>query len=504
MTMIFIILGKYEGVERSLDEIQNIEVHLIRLRTITKHKGIKIIFNMIELLRGGNQMSRIALVGENSIKYINILLDIWNSGNCAVLLDWRIPMSTAYEMMEKAKVTKCYIDESVSKKITNSDYPNVEFIEYQSNGNVAVRLPNEIYNKFIDNYTGDEAVVIYSSGTTGKSKGVILSHFAINTNADAIQNYMDLTSDDCLYICKSLSHSSSLIGEMLVALKYKIPIVVAPTIVPPRFVLDNIAGFKVTTLCLNPTLLKMYSEEVQRKSYEISSLRTIYVSGSILTDKLYEISHNAFYGVPIYNVYGLSEAGPRVTAQRADCCKNNSVGKPIKSVEIAVIGDDGQVLPNGSHGIVHINTQTIYSGYISGGEKNKTLYKGWLNSGDIGFIDENGELHIADRIDDLIIINAHKICPSDVERVILENTMVTECIVTDYVITKTNTVSLGCVYVSKTDLSVKDIRQLGKILSSYEIPRYYLRVKELPKNRNGKILRNEVAKQLVQGRTDEQ
>ena len=143
-------------------------------------------------------------------------------------------------MMVEAGATKCCIDESVSKKITKADFPNIEFIEYKSNGKSATKLPKEIYNKFQENYSKDDAVVIYSSGTTGKSKGIILSHYAINTNADAIQDYMKLTPDDCLYICKSLSHSSTLTGELLVALKYKIALMIAPTIVPPRFVLNNI------------------------------------------------------------------------------------------------------------------------------------------------------------------------------------------------------------------------------------------------------------------------
>lgn len=440
-------------------------------------------------------MGRIALIGENSIEYVSALLDIWNSGNCALLLDWRIPMSSAYEMMVEAGATKCYIDESVSKKITKADFPNIEFIEYKSNGKSATKLSKEIYNKFQENYSKDDAVVIYSSGTTGKSKGIILSHYAINTNADAIQDYMKLTPDDCLYICKSLSHSSTLTGELLVALKYKIALMIAPTIVPPRFVLNNISEFKVTTICVNPTLLKMYSEELQRKNYNILSLKTIYVSGSILNDKIYEVSHDAFNGVPIYNVYGLSEAGPRVTAQRADCCKNNSVGKSIKGVEIAVIGDNGQALPKGTRGIIHVNTQTVYSGYICGEEKNQSLYNDWLNTGDIGFIDESGELHIVDRVDDVIIIDSHKIYPSDVEKQILLINYISECVVT--LIRYNDNDIIGCVYICDREINFNIRKELNKTLMPYEIPQLFIRVTSIPHIQGGKISKQDIKQILI-------
>ena len=110
-------------------------------------------------------------------------------------------------------------------------------------------------------------------------------------------------------------------------------------------------------------------------------------------------------------MYGLSEAGPRVTAQRKECCSGNSVGKPIINVEIKIVSNDGIILKKGERGIVHVHTPCIYSGYIKGTSKHESLYNGWLNTGDIGYVDDNDELHIVNRIDDVIIINSHKLFP---------------------------------------------------------------------------------------------
>ena len=232
-------------------------------------------------------MARVALLGDNSTEYVSIILDIWNNKDCVVLFDCNLPLHVAINMMLEANVQKCFIEKSLFSKYVVEEFYNIEFIVYEKKKNTPSYLSERVYRQFQEKYTQDEAVVFYSSGTTGESKGIILSHFAINKNAEAIIDYMNLNKSDCIYIAKSLSHSSTFTGELLVALKTKTKVVIAPTIVPPRYVLANIFNFKVTIICLNPTLLAMYIEEYLRNNYDLSSLRTIYVSGSILSDNTY-------------------------------------------------------------------------------------------------------------------------------------------------------------------------------------------------------------------------
>ncbi len=444
-------------------------------------------------------MSRIALIGENSIGYVNALVDIWNNGDCAVLLDWRIPFSTTIEMMIEADVHTCFIEKGLFNKIENEFSNSIDFVTYEKQNNSAELLPNCIYEKFHENYSRNEAVVIYSSGTTGKSKGIILSHFAINTNADAIIDYMNPTAEDCIYIAKTLSHSSTLTGELLVALKARMKLVIAPTIVPPRYVLNNINKFGVTIVCLNPTLMSMLADEYERSQYDLSSLKTIYVSGSILNDRIYEKSHAVFSHIQIYNVYGLSEAGPRVTAQRGDCCKSNSVGNPIKDVEIKLVNEQGSIVSDGEYGIIHVNTPSLFNGYVVGKNKHISLYEGWHNTGDVGYIDTNGELHIINRLDDVIIIDSHKVYPSEVEKIIIEQSKVKECAVAKVELNGNE--FIGCLYVSEKEID-RDIKEkLKKKLLTYEIPRFFLRCNSLPRTKNGKLLTQETGKFFVRAIT---
>jgi len=439
-------------------------------------------------------MARIALIGDNSIEYVNVLIDIWNNGDCAVLIDWRIPFQTAYEMMIEANVSKCYIERRIFSNISPEDYSQFQFEVYDNNTDTAKELPANIYEKFHENYSHDEAVVIYSSGTTGKSKGAILSHYAINTNADAIMEYMKLRYDDCIYMVKTISHLSSITGELLTALKSRTKIIIGPVVVPPRIILNNVRKFDVTDMCLNPTILRFIVDECSRKEYNISSLHNIYVHGAKTDTKLSKKAKTMFSDINIYCEYGLTEAGPRVTSQKVNDSHNESDGLPISGVHITIIGDTGLPSNTGVKGIIHVKTPSIYSGYVCGEEKHKSLYNDWLNTGDVGYIDNTGELHVVDRIDDVINIGAHKVYPSDIERLLIENTDISECAVAKCAINGEDII--GCLYVGKTEVTTDTIRELGKVLLPYEVPKRYIKVSSLPKNDRGKISKKEIEKIL--------
>jgi len=127
--------------------------------------------NIVVLLCiGGDKMSRVALIGENSVEYVDKLLDIWNNGDCAVLLDWRIPLQAAIQMMREAEVCSCYIEKKLLKASAVGDISDIAFIAYEVADISPKLLPNEVRKKYRENYSCNEAVVIYSSGTTGKTE----------------------------------------------------------------------------------------------------------------------------------------------------------------------------------------------------------------------------------------------------------------------------------------------------------------------------------------------
>ena len=413
---------------------------------------------------------RIGLMGHNSVEFIEQLIGIWNNNDSAVLIDYDMPVDALQRIISNNLIASLRIEDSLSLKFDNA-LLNANVTPYSVCTPLPCLLPDRIYDEFTERYDEDEAVVIFSSGTTGLNKGISLSHRAINNNADSIIQYMQPKATDCLYLNKKITHSSSLTGELLVALKGKFKIVVAPIVIPPRIAFRIISDFGVSILCCNPALLKMYVDEVERAPRFPEAIKTIYTSGDVISVKAIERARSLL-DRPVYNVYGQTECGPRISAQTENCCHGNSVGKPIKNVEMK-IDTSGEVL---------VKTNALFSGYTASAAETPGE---WHGTGDLGFIDENGELYITGRMNSLIVIDAHNIYPEAVEQTIIENTAISDCLVYKDV------EKLACDYFSAGEINKAEIiRSIKPLLLPYEIPKTYRRVKIIPQNANGKKVRD--------------
>ena len=154
-----------------------------------------------------------------------------------------------------------------------------------------------------------------------------------------------------------------------------------------------------------------------------------------------------------------------------------------------------QPATDGERGIVHVNSPSRFTGYISGQTKYKSLYKDWLNTGDVGYIDSNGELYIVDRIDDVIILDAHKIYSGEIEKSILELTEISECTVVK--VECKNNEFVVCLYVGAVNSEQKIRDELKNKLPTYEIPRRFIRCEAIPRTLNGKISKADVRAKIL-------
>ena len=323
---------------------------------------------------------RIGLIGDNSIKYIDTLLNILLEGDVVSLIDWRIPLDVSLNALHQVGINECYIDSTKYRDTEKAKKFNITLFDANQKG--AEELPSSFYEKYktiFTNQSKDDALIFFSSGTTGKAKGIRLSFAAINHNVDAIIDYMRPSKNDTILITKTLTHSSTVVGELFVGLKANAKVIVEPTVTSPTFVLKNIKKYNVSIWCMNPTLLNIYSKLLGCVTHDISSLKYVFISGSIADKQLLEEAKRNFKNVIILNVYGLTEAGPRVTAQRISSVdKLGSVGSSINGVDIKIISEDGEILAPYSIGIIHVNTLSIMNGYLNGLGK-ESLYRGWLN-----------------------------------------------------------------------------------------------------------------------------
>ena len=422
---------------------------------------------------------RIGLIGDNSLEFVEKLLEIWSMSDCAVIIDWRMPFAKIDELLIEAKVSLCYIEKGL---IENGIVTPIHYITFvKSPNNMITKLPQNIIEKYKASYSSEEALILYSSGTTGRCKGIILSYYAITTNADMIMSYMELSSNDAIYIMKSLSHSSTIVGELLVALKSLCNIYLSATIIPPKLTLDQVEKLEITTLCLNPSLLKLYCEAEKKYNHHFSKLGAVYVSGSYLDPKTIEDFKIIFGDIPLLNVYGLTEAGPRVTAQTLN--DNNvigSVGKPIGQVQVKI----ENCFRKENIGLIKVKTPSCFQGYISG-QAAKIDMDGWINTGDIGYLDTDGNLFVIGRHDNMMLVGSHNVFPEDIENYLMRSGLIDDCIVYS-TFDSINGEKVVCKYTSPKEVRGELYEYCSKGLAPYEMPKEFQHVDRIETTYNGK------------------
>jgi long-chain acyl-CoA synthetase len=400
-----------------------------------------------KLKEGGVQaQERVALVSENSSSFLVGFLGILTVGAVAVPLDPQLPAAVIEE-----RVSQC----AIAWICTSGVRPEKTFgnqTKLSSGGAILSEVrgdwgPVNPEHPVLQSVSGhsigwptgseeDPAVILFSSGTTGTPKGVVLTHRAIITNINAIVEYMKPSSADIFYIIKTMTHTATLTGELLTGLRVGAGLVARNPVVPPTIILKRIEDLKPTIVFANPTILRILLK-VKSGKFDLSSVRIVYTSGSVAGSELIAeaaafFSQRARKPVFVLNVYGLTEAGPRVTAQRVErgIPKPGSVGTPIQGVSLLIKNPAGGICTPHETGRIYVQTPSVMIGYW--GDRRSTLLKikdGWLDTGDLGYQDEDGDVFIVGRADEVIIRGAHNIDPYRIENVIRQIPGVANCLI---------------------------------------------------------------------------
>lgn len=438
---------------------------------------------------------RVAIIANNSIEYLNKIIDIWNTGDVPVLIDFRIPLTSCLKLLKHAEVNKIYTDkkELIEYIKKGSEY-KIEEIETMKES--VSLLPDNVRNKYRRNYSKKEGLILFSSGTTGENKGIILSHYAITKNAENCAKRKKIDSSSVLYLYKTISHCASFIGEFLAALVMNAKIYIASEKLVIRKHLKNIDFYKITHFSANPSVLHaIWKNKIPKEVF--SSLKLVVSSGAMFT---HSCKYNAeiFFGCPIINMYGMTELAALVSSQvpyleSVNNIENDtieSVGVPLEGVEIKILNEKFIAQKTEEIGEIFICSPTMMMGYI-GKENFNLLERKYWRTGDIGYFGKNKELYIVGRKDRMIISAGHNIFPESIERLVKEKIKLYDCYVTG-VLDEALGNKIACVYCCDETLKEnvqKEIHTLcAKNLASYEIPHYYIWKDKLNYTSSGKII----------------
>jgi long-chain acyl-CoA synthetase len=263
----------------------------------------------------------------------------------------------------------------------------------------------------------DVAVILYTSGTTGRPKGVALSHGNLASNARSAAMLYELDREDWAVAVLPLSHSygltlmnaSAILGTRAVLLRW----------FNPDEVLRTIEEYRATSMSGVPTMFVYLLNHPEARQYDTSSMRLWGSGAAPLPVELVEPFERAFGGRMLEG-YGLTEASPVVSGHRlSGVRKLGSVGQPIPGVAVSIQDDADRALPAGELGEVCVRGDNVMLGYYRDPEETaRTIRAGWLHTGDMGRLDADGYLYIVERKKDLIIRGGFNIYPREVEEVL--------------------------------------------------------------------------------------
>ncbi len=353
---------------------------------------------------------------------------------------------------------------------------------------------------------GDElAVLQYTGGTTGLSKGAMLTHHNLLSNALQTRHWTPKARDgEEIGLCVApFFHSYGLTVGMNLAIYAGATMVLLPKF-SAKEVVKTITRYRPTMFPGIPTMYIAIMREVNGHAERISSVKYCISGAAPLPAKVQE-DFERLSGGKVVEGYGLSETSPVTHCNPLDeNCVNGSVGLPLPNIDAMIMnGETGKALPPGEIGEIMVKGPNVMQGYWNREQETADIFHdGWLRTGDLGYMDEKGYFYIADRSKDLIVASGFNVYPREVEEVLYHHEAVEEAAVIG-VPDEYRGENVAAVIVLKPGFTASDdtrasiVALCKKELTAYKVPKIVEFRATLPKSLIGKVLRREVREILA-------
>jgi acyl-CoA synthetase (AMP-forming)/AMP-acid ligase II len=444
-------------------------------------------------LRGLGTGARIAVASENRPEIIELMFGVWAAGCVYLPINYKLHPREMQQILDDAGAAQVFASAKIAAELAPVTDAPVEVI---SDATYQARFEAEsVRTSGTD--AAELAWLFYTSGTTGKSKGAMLSHR--NLMAMTVAHLADFDSPDenCSLIHGApMSHGSGLYIPPYVLRGARQVIPESAAFEPDEF-LDLCEHHPGCSAFLAPTMVARLVATGRSCPRELRTI--VYGGGPMYVDSLKRAM--AAFGPVFTQLYGQGEAPMTITGLRradhvdADDAVLGSVGYARSGVDVAVLRDDGSRAATGEIGEIVCRGDVVMSGYWKNPEATAvTVQNGWLHTGDMGSFDERGFLTLRDRSKDVVISGGSNIYPREVEEALLEHPAVVEAGVVGAKDEEWGEVVVAFV-VGDVEPAELDEHLLDRI-ARFKRPKRYEFIEELPKNNYGKVLKRELRERL--------
>jgi long-chain acyl-CoA synthetase len=370
-----------------------------------------------------------------------------------------------------------------------------ELVEVEPAAFAATLAALEPTSELVDTAADDTAVILYTSGTTGKPKGAELTHANLSRNAEvSSRTTCEVAAGDVVLGALPLFHSFGQTVGMNASLRVGACLTLVPKFDPGE-ALATMQRDGVTHFYGVPTMFGALLHHPERQSFDTSALRTCITGGASMPVEVLRGFEDAF-GAVVLEGYGLSETSPVACSNHPDKeRKAGSIGTPIEGVEMQVVDDEDNPVAQGEVGEIVIRGHNIMKGYWQRPEATEEAMRGgWFHSGDMARTDEDGYFYIVDRKKDLIIRGGYNVYPREVEEVLYEHPKIREAAVVGIPHDEWGEeIGAAVVPMEGEELSPEEVSAYVKDrIAAYKYPRVVWFLDDLPKGPTGKILKREI------------
>ncbi len=443
----------------------------------------------------------VALCAPNSYHWLVFYFGAMAAGAVAVTLSNSLTRSELIQILDDAQPKILFTeDERLNDLGQRPDRPYLEKI-VSNEGDISYK---ELIGKgtpsfkVIERDRTDTAAVLYTGGTTGTPKGVMLTHENLMISAHNISYHERSTHTDCALCFLPLNHVFAQVHIVNATIYSGGRVVIQPSF-DLENVLHTIGKNRVTKFYAVPTIyIRLLSiDDLKEK---LGSLRYCFsAAASMASEVVREWKERT--GLNIHESYGMTESAAMVTYNHYYRHVIGSVGTPVSTIEVQIRDLAGNVLKTGAEGEICIRGPNIMKGYLNKPKETRAAFwEGWFRSGDIGVFDKNGYLFIVDRLKDMVITGGENVYPREIEEVLYTRPEVEECAVIGLPDREYGE-RVTAFIIPKKDLQIDpaDLKSYLKTkLSSFKVPKEFISVADLPRSAAGKILKRELKKKALE------